>query len=159
MKIHCAQVVSYPGKIDKNITTMKKVINQYSDVDMIVFPELMINGYLSMDLFLDDRFIQKGEKAVEELINYTKQRFPNLYVVFGVAFKDKEKNLLYNSLYLIQNGEIKKKVFKTLLPDYDIFFEKRYFSSPEGIHFLPYRIENHLIGFKHHDYKFCRLYY
>lgn len=90
---------------------------------MIVFPELSIPGYLCMDLFLDKEFIQKNKAALNKIIDASK----GISVIVG--FADSDENGTYNSAAIISDGKLIGVQDKTLLPDYDIFFEQRYFKS------------------------------
>lgn len=135
MKIAVAQTRFYPGQIDRNVQTIKQWINRAEGkADLLVFPELCIPGYLSMDLFLDNDFIAENLDALDEIKDYTKGK--SIQVLVGFVDLDRlgkirpdGKTRRYNSVAVLENGEIKGIQDKTLLPDYNIFYERRYFET------------------------------
>jgi NAD+ synthase (glutamine-hydrolysing) len=130
MKITLAQITSDPGEIAKNTEKIIACIDKFRDkVDLIVFPELAIPGYAVMDLVYDKDFIDANLAALEKIKNHAK----NIAVVVGFIDRDQSilragnRPTLYNCAAFIYNSKIISKHDKTHLPDYDIFFEKRYF--------------------------------
>lgn len=136
MKIVIAQITSDPGDIQGNT---KKIINtlsrtKKSKVDLVVFPELSIPGYSSMDLFLRPGYLKANKQALAKIIRATRG------IATIVGFVDfKEKNLgpddtpqRLNAAAVIDNGKLVGVVHKTLLPTYDVFDEGRYFQSGNG---------------------------
>jgi NAD+ synthase (glutamine-hydrolysing) len=132
-KLALAQINSKPGDIKGNtlkiLDYIKKARKQ--KVDLVVFPELAITGYLCMDLFLDNNFILENLKALEKIKKASKQ------IAVAVGFVNASSKLnsfngfqpLYNAAVLFQNGAEIGVIHKINLPDYDIFSEKRYFTS------------------------------
>ncbi len=137
MKITICQIESKPIQIKKNsqkiLKEIKKARNEESD--LVIFPELTLTGYSCMDKFLDENFIQDNLKELKILAKNIRQIDQNISTLIG--FVDIDKKLIaenglpprYNAIALIQNGKIQKVFHKTLLPEYDIFNEKRYFKS------------------------------
>src|SRR5882724_117796 len=138
IKIGIAQIKTDPGRIDANT---RKIIDSIhsakkENVDLLVFPELTIPGYLSRDLFLRRDYIAANKKALAaiapEVIGMT--------AIIGFADYvdplDKEKfgpdweEMRYNSAAVIRNGEVIGIVDKTHHPNYSVFDEKRYFAKP-----------------------------
>lgn len=135
-KLAIAQISTSPGDIGSNT---KKIINyikiaKKDGARIIIFPELAIPGYMSLDLMLYKKFIEQNLKALEEIIKHTKK------ILVIVGFIDQDKNKIgpdgtpvrYNCAALIYNQQIIGITDKTLLPDYDVFFENRYFSQGRG---------------------------
>lgn len=131
MNIEVAQITTDPGCIAKNTA---KIINSIElakqhHANLIVFPELAIPGYMSMDLFTYRDFIIANRQALDEIITHT------LGITAIVGFVDSDPKtigpdgtpLRYNSAAIIQNGQLIGVEDKTLLPDYDVFYENRYF--------------------------------
>lgn len=135
MKIAIAQMNSYPADINRNVQNTIKYIEKAKkqNANIIVFPEMTIPGYLSMDLFQNQNFIDANKKGLEEVIKHTN----NITAIVG--FADSEGKIgpgavpiIYNSAAVIKNKKLLGIQDKTLLPQYDIFDERRYFSSSRG---------------------------
>ncbi len=132
MKIALAQISTDPACLVQNVEKIKLYIDKAEGekADIVVFPEMTIAGYIPLDLVLDDNFVEENIKALNEIVDYTENK--KITVVCG--FIDFAKEIRpdglkgrYNSLAIVRNGHILAKRNKTLFPDYDIFFEKRYF--------------------------------
>lgn len=128
MKIALAQLNPVVGDIKGNCSKIVKSIEKAKEknADIIVFPELAVTGYPPKDLLYNPDFLDETLKYIEEMI------FPgsnNIGVILGTPFRENDK--LYNAALFIYNGEIKEKFYKTLLPNYDVFDEVRYFSGSD----------------------------
>ena len=110
------------GNIEEN---KKKIIELYSKShsEIVVFPELSLTGYIPKDLLLSKKFIQNTQNALNEILPHIGERICIIPMPYF------EKNKLYNSSIVLQNRNIISKSFKKHIPNYDIFEEKRYFSS------------------------------
>ncbi|WP_225877768.1 NAD(+) synthase [Alkalibacter mobilis] len=95
------------------------------DVDIQVFPELCITGYTCADLFFQDALVIEAEKAVAQIVGQTRDK--KQLVVVGAPVRI--FNRLYNCAVAIQNGSILGVIPKLYLPEYNEFYEKRWFSS------------------------------
>lgn len=126
MKIALAQLNYHIGNFQKNSQKIIDAINEAKteNADLIVFSELAVCGYSPLDLLESKLFIQNCEKTVKEISAHC----DNIAVIIGapVINKDKGKKL-FNAGLFIYNKEIKHTVRKTLLPNYDVFNESRYF--------------------------------
>lgn len=132
-KLAIAQISTDPGNIEAN--TQKIIANikeaKEKGIKLIIFPELTIPGYMSLDLMLYSKYIEMNLEALDEIIAHTQ----GIYAILG--FINWDKNVIgsdgmpvrYNSAAIIYNGKILAIQDKTLLPDYDIFFENRYFAN------------------------------
>lgn len=131
-----AQISTDAGNIARN---SKKIINyikkaQRAKADIIIFPELAIPGYMSLDLMLAPKYIEENLKALQEITNQTK----DIMVIVGFIDWDKNKigsdgtPIRYNSAAVAYNQKLLAVCDKTLLPDYDVFFENRYFHTGRG---------------------------
>ncbi|ACM93256.1 nitrilase/cyanide hydratase and apolipoprotein N-acyltransferase [Nautilia profundicola AmH] len=112
MKIALAQIRPKlsPENINKHIEFIEK-----TDADLVVFPELSMNGYKIKDALLEDAFD----------IEYFKNLTFSKDVVLGAAIKKEGK--IYNSaLYIDNEIKIHNKVH---LPTYGVFEEGRFFFS------------------------------
>ena len=124
-KIALAQINVTVGDLKNNAEKIIRYINKARDADLVVFPELSITGYPPKDLLQKRLFIRRNLEALDEI----KNACDNIAVVVG--FIDAKKDQLYNAAALIQNKEIIGIQHKSHLPNYDVFDEKRYFSSAD----------------------------
>lgn len=107
----------------------KLVIDEIADareknVQLIVFPELVISSYTCGDLFLQGPLLRDAKKGLLEIVEATKG--DSMIVVVGVPYVVHQK--LYNCAAVIQNGQILGLVPKTHLPNYNEFYEARHFT-------------------------------
>ena len=97
-------------------------------VQIVVFPELCITGYTCQDLFEQDILLEKSEKSLNKILEYTK----NLDIVCIIGMPIKSENQLFNTAVVIQKGKILGIVPKTFIPNYSEFYEKRWFASSKN---------------------------
>lgn len=95
-------------------------------VDLVVFPEMSVSGYMPDDLLDYPYFVEKCEYSLE-LVAQSCQGIAA--IVGGVMRNPGKGRLLQNVCCFMQNGRIETIVPKTLLPTYDVFSESRYFES------------------------------
>ena len=98
-------------------------------VQAVVFPELCITGYSCQDLFTQRLIIEESERAIEDLLDFSRNK--NIAIVVGIPV-DTGKILL-NCATVICNGRLDTLVPKTYLPNYGEFYEKRWFASAQDI--------------------------
>lgn len=99
------------------------------DVALIVFPELSITGYTCGDLFFQSVLIEEAKEQLVELADETK----GLRTAIVVGLPVSHRGRLYNCAALIQQGKILGIIPKTFIPENREYYEKRWFSSGEGI--------------------------
>jgi NAD+ synthase (glutamine-hydrolysing) len=127
MKIALAQLNFHVGNFKKN---KELIINAITDckkknVDLVVFPELSICGYPPRDFLNYDWFITECINAVNEIANHA----IGIAAIVGSPSINPETvgKKLVNSAFFLENGQIKQRIHKALLPTYDVFDEYRYF--------------------------------
>lgn len=115
------------GDIDYNLAQIKELVQQAENqnVRIAVFPELSITGYTCGDLFYQDNLQNKVEMALRELASFS----TDLNVAFAIGAPLKSSNRLFNCAVVIQHGVILGAVPKTYIPNYNEFYEKRWFKS------------------------------
>lgn len=91
--------------------------------DLIVFPEMFVCGYPPEDLLLEKHFLRENVRAVEKIAAFSS----GISIMAGFAEYD-EKGA-YNSMAILQDGQIAAIYRKGLLPNYGVFDEKRYFEA------------------------------
>lgn len=96
-----------------------------ADVEIIVFPELAITGYTCQDLFAQQLLIEQAEAALLQIIDET--AILDTIAIIGVPIC--VKNILLNCAVVLQKGKILGVIPKTFLPNYNEFYEQRWFGS------------------------------
>ncbi len=127
MKIALAQLNYHVANFGFNTEKIIKAINdaKQQDADLVVFSELAVCGYPPYDFLERKEFVESCEYAVYEIAKHC----DNIAAVVGAPSINPEakgKNL-FNSAYFLADGGIKAVTHKTLLPNYDVFDEYRYF--------------------------------
>lgn len=117
--------VANPDYNVKEIAAMAKKAAEEKNAKVILFPELSITGYTCGDLFNQKTLIDGAEEALGFLLAETK----NLNAVIAVGMPIKADNQLFNCAVLFKNGKILGAVPKTYIPNYNEFYEKRWFAS------------------------------
>lgn len=117
----------YIGSPKKNAEEIKKLIERAwgHDAEIVVFPELCITGYTCGDLFNQDMLLDEAEDAINEIALYTADKGKNTMIVVGAPIR--KDNALYNCAVVINNGKVIAVVPKTHIPNYNEFYEMRYF--------------------------------
>lgn len=98
---------------------------QEKGVSIVVFPELSITAYTCADLFLQRILLEESLTALKEICEAT--RGLSVTAIVGVPVQIGTR--LYNTAVVIGKGRIHGVVPKTFLPNYNEFYEKRWFSS------------------------------
>ncbi|MEW6003949.1 MAG: NAD+ synthase [Stygiobacter sp.] len=145
MKIAICQFNPIIGDIQNN---KRKIIEGYkkgiqNKVDLVVFPELFLCGYPPLDLVEKKEFRNALQKAVEEIAYQTN----DVGLIFGSITEDEEDNIgtnVYNSAIFCFDGKIKFVQNKTLIPNYDVFDEVRYFESAKSVDVFEFK--NEILG-------------
>lgn len=112
---------------DFNTDSILKMIEEAENknIEVLVFPELCITGYTCGDLFHQEKLIRKSEEAVGYIAKKTLDK--DMLIVVGAPVKKGYQ--LYNCAIAINKGNILGIIPKTFLPNYNEFYEKRWFSS------------------------------
>ena len=129
MIIALCQVNSIIGDIAFN---KKKIIDGYQKAiedkaELVIFPELILTGYPPLDLVEKKEFRSAVVNAAFEIASQTKE----VGLLFGSITED-DDNIgtdIHNSALLCYNGKIQFVQHKSLIPNYDVFDEMRYFDS------------------------------
>jgi NAD+ synthase (glutamine-hydrolysing) len=126
MKIGFAQLNPTVGDLAGNAAL---VLGHYralveAGADLVLTPELALAGYPPQDLLFQSGFV---EGNLTELAALAKRIGETPLVVGYVDFFDGVGRPFRNAAAVLQNGIVVAKVFKSLLPNYDVFDEARYF--------------------------------
>lgn len=118
-------VQNAPRLSRRSLESVLELIDLYgSDTDVLVFPELVLNGYLLQDKLFEDAW------EPEEL-QVIKDRSAECDIVLGAAIR--EKGRTYNSALYFSQGALLHRHDKVHLPNYGMFEEARYFFRGERI--------------------------
>jgi len=127
MKIFLAQQNYHIGNFEDNATKIIDGINKAKQVgaDLVMFSELCICGYPPRDFLEFKDFIRQCYDTLDRI----KQHADDIGVLVGSPAHNpqKEGKDLFNAAFLLHEKEIKAEIHKTLLPNYDVFDEYRYF--------------------------------
>ncbi len=127
MRIALAQLNPTIGALKKNTEKIKEYykLAMEGKADLVVFTELSLSGYPPRDLLLYDSFLDRErDLIVNELAPLTAGTGPAM--IIGATYRKRSK--LYNGALLLEKGKIKSVHLKTLLPNFDVFDEERYFT-------------------------------
>lgn len=120
-----------PANTKKNIESIRSIIEQAckNDVAVVVFPELCITGYTCADLFHNRALLDDARTALSDLLKATAE----LNIVFAVGLPLEKDNRLYNVAAICHKGRVCAFIPKTYIPNYNEFYEKRWFALKTGL--------------------------
>lgn len=131
MRIAIGQINPVVGDVRYNIGLMSEFIARARSekADLIIFPELAAIGYPPRDLLLRPEI---PELVRDVLTSEVQPASRDIGVILGAPVADSMKNCLYNSALFYTCGSLMGRQDKTLLPNYDVFDEKRYFAEAQS---------------------------
>jgi NAD+ synthase (glutamine-hydrolysing) len=134
MRIALAQLNYIIGDFQNNVLKIKESIHTAisQKADLIVFAELCISAYPPQDFLEFDDFIRRCHDAALEIAAECK----GITAIVGLPTVNPQiagKNL-HNSAVVLRDGKIADTIHKSLLPNYDIFDEYRYFEPASTFH-------------------------
>lgn len=98
-------------------------------VSIVTTPELSLTGYTCGDLFLQEQLLDDSIKALEQVLNETKDI--DIISILGIPLR--HDNQLFNCAVVITKGKILGVIPKTYIPNYQEFYEARWFSSSKEL--------------------------
>ncbi|WP_353233661.1 NAD+ synthase [Diaphorobacter ruginosibacter] len=129
LRITFAQLNLTVGDIEGNVEMMIAAARKAArdNSDMIVFTELALCAYYPGDMLDDRHFIGRIEEGIATL-KRASATLPGLHWVIGAPTRSEGPGKhLHNSLLVVQDGEVRLRYDKQLLPTYNIFDERRHF--------------------------------
>ena len=123
-KLHLGNPKENAKEIIKGITEGIK-----KEVAILLTPELSLTGYTCGDMFLQDKLLKESLNALEEVKTATKDK--DITVLVGIPLEI--DNELYNCATVLENGKILGVIPKTFIPNYNEFYEARWFSSSKNL--------------------------
>ncbi|HYP52182.1 MAG TPA: nitrilase-related carbon-nitrogen hydrolase, partial [Pyrinomonadaceae bacterium] len=127
MRVTIGQINTTNGDYEGNTEKILRAIEQAKadKSDLVVLPEVCVQGYTSLDWFLDPDVIEAALRPLERIIAATE----GLTAVVGTVRPSGSATgrKLFNSAAVIRDRELLGYADKTLLPEYDVFDDPRYF--------------------------------
>ncbi len=139
MKIALSQLNYHIGNFDSNVEKIVREIDRAvkAGADLIVFSELAVSGYPPRDFLEFNDFVKRCNRAVETIA----RNCNNIAAIVGtpVFNKSPKGKPLYNAAAFCYKGRVQHLIKKTLLPNYDIFDEYRYFEPNNEFEVVEYK--------------------
>lgn len=137
--ISLAQLDYHTGNFEKNRNKIIEHIEaaKTEKVDLVVFSELCICGYPPRDFLEFNDFINRCKESIAIIASHCK----GIAAIVGAPTINPipEGKDLYNSAYFLTEGNVLAIRHKTLLPNYDIFDEYRYFEPNRKFEIIHYK--------------------
>ena len=105
-------------------------------VRIAVFPEICVTGYTCADLFHNETLLASACEALTKLVEASSKW--SLTLIVGLPAR--VGNVLYNTAAVIRRGRLVGLVPKTYIPNYNEFYEKRWWAPAP-----PYPLQIELI--------------
>lgn len=111
--------------VQYNVEEIERLVVKAEEegVELLVFPELCVTGYTCQDLFRSAHLLDASDEALSLLTDFSLGRG----ITFVVGAPIRQDDRLMNSAVIISNGQ-RHYIHKTFLPNYNEFYEKRWFS-------------------------------
>ncbi|BCV20478.1 NAD+ synthase [Moorella sp. Hama-1] len=126
VRIALAQLDPTIGDIGGNLDKIRQAVAaaRQQGAGLVVFPELAITGYPPRDLLCRHDFLERVERVLAEDIASLSREAA---LLIGAPVRGRGDSGLYNAALLYAGGELCGRQDKSLLPNYDVFDESRYF--------------------------------
>jgi len=137
MRVTIGQINTTNGDFEGNVARILDAIEKAKKdaSDLIVFPEVTIQGYTSLDWFLDPDVVRSALQPLDKIIDATE----GLTAIVGTVRPSDQATgrALYNSAAVIRDRMLLGFADKTLLPEYDVFDDPRYFEPARERRLFP----------------------
>jgi NAD+ synthase (glutamine-hydrolysing) len=127
LRLALAQIDSRVGDLEGNAEKIVENIEAAREegAELVLFPELALTGYPPEDLLLKEHFLQAGHEALADVAREAEG------IVALVGFPERADDV-YNALAVLADGSLQAVYRKSVLPNYGVFDEQRYFQVGEG---------------------------
>ena len=133
MKIGIAQinpvVGDFPGNAKRILAAYRECLD--AGAEIVLTPELSLVGYPPRDLVFKSQFVPKCLQALDYLAGETRE-VPLIVGYVDHHHASRPGKFFRNAAAWLEDGEIRHRIRKTLLPTYDVFDERRYFEPGES---------------------------
>lgn len=112
--------------IDSNVNDIVSKAKEANEMGakIITFQELALTGYSLQDMFAQSNTLEKAKEGLVEITNKTKDLDLLMVVSLPYSFKGK----IYDTAAVISKGKILGIATKKYLPNYNEFYDARYFT-------------------------------
>ena len=100
------------------------------NTDVLVFPEMSLTGYTCADLFFQESLQKASLEGLRKILACSAE-YPAVTVAVGLPVVINGQ--MYNCAAILSGGVLHGLVPKTYLPNYNEFYERRWFSSSEDL--------------------------
>ncbi|MCC8072005.1 MAG: NAD(+) synthase [Bacteroidales bacterium] len=111
--------------VENNVNNIIEMANRLDaeGVDIAVMPELAVTAYTCADLFHNSTLLRGAEKGIERLQEWS--IIHDMHLIVGTPLvKD---GAVYNCAAILRDGQV-DYVAKTYIPNYNEFYERRWFA-------------------------------
>jgi NAD+ synthase (glutamine-hydrolysing) len=132
MKIAIAQINPTVGDVVGNCELISAATHRGHEAgaDLVIVSELAVSGYPPKDLLLREGFVAACDRAVTQLAATVT---PGIGLLVGhPSCWGLPAGSIGNAASLLSGGRVVKTIYKCLLPNYDVFDERRYFLPAES---------------------------
>ena len=132
IRIGCAVPPVRVGDVTKNVADICQRIAEADEkgTDLLVFPETALTGYTCADLFFQDTLLEACRNGLKKIVKFSAGH-PGVTAVVGLPVVIRGQ--MYNCGAVVSSGKLHGVVPKTYLPNYNEFYERRWFSSSEDL--------------------------
>ena len=140
MRLTFAQLNFTIGAFDANFERIRQAVAsaQAARADLVVFSELAATGYPPRDLVTHARFVDLNLELLERVAALSTDELGIL-----IGFVDRNSSTagkpLFNAVALCHRGKVVERRYKSLLPNYDVFDEDRYFEPAGSVSPIPFK--------------------
>ena len=117
------KVADVTFNVEEMIRNIKEA--ETKEVAVLVFPELSVTGYTCSDLFFQEKLLTSSKEGVRRILEETK----DLDIISIIGAPVSIRNQLFNCGMIINKGRILGIIPKTYIPNYNEFYEKRWFAT------------------------------
>jgi NAD+ synthase (glutamine-hydrolysing) len=122
-------VGDFPGNVKKILAAYRSCLDQ--GADLVVTPEMSLVGYPPRDLVHKSQFVPKCLQALD----YLRGEINNVPLLVGYIdhYSGSAPGRPFrNAAAWLENQAVQYKIWKTLMPTYDVFDELRYFEPGDS---------------------------
>ncbi len=144
MRVTIGQINTTNGDYEGNTSAIIRAIEhgRKDNSDVVVLPETCVQGYTSFDWFLDRDVVRCVLEPLEKIAAATE----GITAIVGTVRPNDQPTgrRLFNSAAIIRDKRIIGFADKTLLPEYDVFDDPRYFEPARERHL--FSVDNYKLG-------------
>ena len=132
IRIACAVPAVRVGDTKKNAADICEFLKKadVQKVDLLVFPEMALTGYTCQDLFFQDALHRGVKEGLREVLDAS-AACPAVTAVVGLPLRIGAQ--MFNCAAVISGGEVRGIIPKSSIPNYNEFYEKRWFASGDDL--------------------------